>query len=401
MSFLYQTTHRYFAQAAGSMEDLCAEELLALGASEAEPVYRGVSFVADARALYDITYRSRFLTRILAPLEECPAESARALYQAANRLPWESLFSLHQTFAITASGTNRALTNSLYAAQCLKDAIVDRFRETRHGKRPSVQVQEPDVRFNLRVDGERAVLSLDVSGESLHRRGYRLLAGEAPMQETLAAAIIHYSEWDGTRPLWDPMCGSGTLLCEALMAGARIPAQYLRSRFGFMHLPDFDAGLWKSVRARADAEIRELPPQLIQGSDRSRRVLESARENLSRIPGGETVSLACRPFQHSRGFSDGVIVANPPYGIRLGEYEEAWELYTEFGDFLKQRCTGSTAFIYTGDPSLRKAIGLRTSRRIPLVNGKLEGVLLRIDLYEGSKKARHRPPDTDAESGGE
>ncbi len=393
MSFLYQTTHRYFAQAAGSMEDLCAEELLALGASEAEPVYRGVSFVADAQALYDITYRSRFLTRILAPLEECPADTARALYHAANRLPWESLFSLHETFAITASGTNHALTNSLYAAQCLKDAIVDRFREVRHGKRPSVQVQQPDVRFNLRVDADRAVISLDVSGDSLHRRGYRLLGGEAPMQETLAAAIIHYSGWDGDRPLWDPMCGSGTLLCEALMHVCRLPAQYLRSSFGFMHLPDYDATLWKAVKAEAESSVRELPAGVISGSDRSRRVLESAMENLSRLPGGDRVSLSCRAFQQSRGFADGVIVVNPPYGIRLGEFEEVWELYTEFGDFLKQRCPGTSAFIYTGDPSLRKAVGLRTSRRIPLVNGKLEGVLLRFDLYEGSRKAKYRTAD--------
>jgi len=206
------------------------------------------------------------------------------------------------------------------------------------------------------------------------------------MQETLAAAIIRLSEWDGQNPLWDCMCGSGTILCEALMHYCRIPAQKLRTNFGFFYLPDFDKNLWEKVRAECDAKIRPLPKGLISGSDKSQRVIETAKENLSRLPFSDSVQIAGHPFQHVKQFENGTLITNPPYGIRMGDYEEVKKLYTELGDFIKQKCKGSTAFIYTGDPTLRKSIGLKTSRRIPLVNGKLEGVLVRIDSYEGSKK---------------
>ena len=151
-------------------------------------------------------------------------------------------------------------------------------------------------------------------------------------------------------------------------------------------MPDFDVKLWESVKSELDEFIRPLPKGLIRGSDISQRVMTVARQNLSRLPYGDAVELAGIPFQHVKKFENGTLVANPPYGIRLGSTEDAIRLYTEMGDFIKQRCTGSTAYIYTGDPALRKAVGLRTSRRVPLVNGKLEGVLLRFDSYEGSKK---------------
>lgn len=382
----YQHTHRYFAQAPGQMEELCAEELRELGATDVEVAYRGVYFRAEPAALYRINYTSRLLSRVLAPLLTFRCADPATLTATARGLPWEALFSLEHTFSITASVAKSAITNSLYAAQCLKDGIADRFRDVRKGRRPSVETVNPDVRLNLRIEKDVALLSLDTSGESLHKRGYRLLAGEAPMQETLAAAIIRLSGWDGEQPLWDCMCGSGTLLCEALMHYTRTPAQYLREKFGFFFLPDFDRAVWEAVKAECDARMRPLPQGLISGSDVSMRVIAVAEDNLSRLPHAEKVKLSCRDFRHVKSFENGVLLANPPYGIRMGEYERVKELYRDLGDFLKQRCTGSTAFIYTGDPALRKEIGLRTSRRVPLVNGKLEGVLVRIDSYEGSKK---------------
>lgn len=384
--FDYQKSHRYFAQAPGRMEQLCADELRTLGARDVAPAYRGLYFTADTRTLYTINYTSRLISRVLAPLVSFPSPTAAELTARARRVQWERIFHVDQTFAITASVTSRAFTNSLYAAQCLKDGIADRFRDVTKGRRPSVSTKDPDVRFNLHIEKDVAVVSLDTSGESLHKRGYRLLAGEAPMQETLAAGIIRLTEWDGERPLLDCMCGSGTLLAEALMAYCRIPAQYLRARFGFESLPDHDEALWQRVRTEADARIRPLPASLISGSDMSERTLNAARENLARLPHGDAVALDCRPFQHVRSFSGGVLVTNPPYGIRLGEIDDVQKLYGELGDFIKQRCTGSTAWIYMGDPSLRKSIGLKTSRRIPLVNGKFDGVLVRIDSYEGSRK---------------
>jgi putative N6-adenine-specific DNA methylase len=277
----------------------------------------------------------------------------------------------------------------LYASQVLKDGIADYFR-SKFDKRPNVNTVNPDVRFNLFIEKDKAILSLDTSGESLHKRGYRLLAGEAPMQETLAAAIIRLSEWNGEKPLLDCMCGSGTILCEALMHYCRIPAQKLRKNFGFFYLPDFDKTLWEKLRQEADEKIRPLPKGLISGSDKSPISLKVAKDNLSRLPYSDSVTLSAHPFQHIKQFENGVLITNPPYGIRLGERDEVEALYKELGDFIKTKCKSTTAFIYTGDPSLRKHIGLKTSKRIPLVNGKLEGVLVQIDSYEGSKKKKYQ-----------
>jgi len=379
----------FFAQAPGMMEELCEQELIELGATNTKTAYRGAYFKADKPALYRINYTSRLLSRVLAPLVTFHCRTTNALMKTAEKIHWEEIFSLDKTFAISASVAKSQITNSLYASQVLKDGIADYFRE-KFGKRPNVDTVSPDVRFNLHIEKDTAVISLDASGESLHKRGYRLLAGEAPMQETLAAAIIRLSKWDGDNPLWDCMCGSGTILCEALMHYCRIPAQKLRKNFGFFYLPDFDLKIWEDVKNDCDKKTRPLPKGIIIGSDKSQKIIEVAKSNLSRLPFGDNVGLSCHPFQHVKQFENGTLITNPPYGIRLGEIEEVRALYKELGDFLKTKCNGTSAFIYTGDPTLRKSIGLKTSKRIPLVNGKLEGVLLQIDSYEGSKKKKFK-----------
>ena len=388
MNYQYQKSG-FFAQAPGMMEELCEQELVELGATNTKVDYRGVYFNASNEVLYKINYTSRLLSRVLAPLVSFHCRNSSAIMKASEKIEWEKIFSVDKTFSITSSVTKSQITNSLYASQVLKDGIADYFR-AKIGKRPNVDTVNPDVRFNLHIEKDNAVISLDASGESLHKRGYRLLAGEAPMQETLAAAIIRLSKWDGEKPLWDCMCGSGTILCEALMNYCRIPAQKLRKNFGFFYLPDFDSKLWEKVKKECDEKIRPLPKGLIIGSDKSQRVIEVAKSNLSRLPFSENVKLSCHPFRHVKQFENGMLITNPPYGIRLGEIEEVKKLYQDLGDFLKTKCKGTSAFIYTGNPELRKSIGLRTSKRIPLVNGKLEGVLVQIDSYEGSKKRKWR-----------
>ena len=382
----YQKKNEFFAQVPGMMEELCETELIELGAADTKTAYRGVYFSADASTLYKINYTSRLISRVLAPLSSFHCNEVKQLRRAAENIRWEELFSIDKTFAITASVSNSRINNSLSASQYLKDGIVDYFRKISKGKRPNVNVESPDVRFNLHIEKDVATISLDTSGESLHKRGYRLLAGEAPMQETLAAAIIRLSKWNGENPLWDCMCGSGTILCEALMHYCKIPAQQARTNFGFFYLPDFNKQTWLKIKSECEKEIRPLPKGLITGSDKSQKAILNAKENLSRLPYSDAVDISCHPFQHVKKFENGILITNPPYGIRLGEIEEVKILYSELGDFIKQKCKGTTAFIYTGDPSLRKSIGLKTSRRIPLVNGKLEGVLMQIDSYEGSKK---------------
>lgn len=392
---MYQyNTEGYFAQVPGMMEELCEQELIELGAANTKVSYRGVYFNADKETLYKINYTSRLLSRVLAPLKSFHCNNTNVLYKTSLQVKWEDFLSLDKTFSISASVSKSNINNSLFASQRLKDAIADYFRN-RYDKRPNVDTGNPDVRFNLHIEKDEAVISLDTSGESLHKRGYRLLAGEAPMQETLAAAIIRISNWDGENLLWDPMCGSGTILCEALMHYCRIPAQKLRKNFGFFNLPDFDNELWNKIKEDSESKIRPLKKGLISGSDKSQKMLDVAKENLSRLPYSDSVELNCHPFQHVKQFENGTLITNPPYGIRLGNIEDVKDLYKELGDFLKTNCKGTSAFIYTGDPALRKSIGLRTSRRVPLVNGKLEGVLFQIDSYEGSKKRKYMENQND------
>lgn len=383
--FEYQNNKRFFAQVTGLMEELCEQELIELGAVKTEIAYRGIYFEADIETLYRINYKARTLSRVLAPLITFYCDNTNVLLKTAETINWEELMSVKKTFAISASVSNSKITNSLYASLCLKDGIADFFR-AKYGKRPDVDTANPDVRFNLHIEKDRAIISLDTSGESLHKRGYRLLAGEAPMQETLAAAILRISKWDGGKPLLDCMCGSGTILAEALMHYCRIPAQKLRSNFGFFNLSEFDKEIWENLKKECDKDIRPLPKGIIMGSDRSQEAIKVARANLSRLQFYESVDLSCKDFNRIDQFENGTLITNPPYGIRLGKIAEVQELYKALGDFIKQKCKGTSAFIYTGEPSLRKYVGLKTSKRIPLANGKLEGVLLQIDSYEGSKK---------------
>jgi putative N6-adenine-specific DNA methylase len=383
--FDYQINNKYFAQVSSKMETLCEEELIELGAVNTKVDYRGVHFEADNAALYGINYASRLISRVLAPLISFPCHTTNMLIKTAKKIKWDLLFPVEKTFSISASVSKSKITNSLFASQCLKDGIADYFRET-YLKRPDVNTVSPDVRFNLHIEKDQAIVSLDISGESLHKRGYRLLAGEAPMPETLAAALVRLSNWNGENVLMDCMCGSGTILCEALMHYCRIPAQYLRSNFGFFYMPEFQPDIWKNIKEEYDKKIRPMPKGLIIGSDKSQKSIEVAANNLSRLPFGDSVELSCKQFQNIKQFENGTMIVNPPYGIRLGELEEVRVLYKNIGDFLKLKCKGTRAFIYTGNQSLRKSIGLKTSRRIHLDNGKLEGVLIQIDSYEGSKK---------------
>jgi putative N6-adenine-specific DNA methylase len=384
----YQNNNRFFAQVTGQLEELAEKELIELGARETKISYRGVYFVADHFSLYKINYMARLLSRVLAPIVITNAHTTEALTRYARKIKWEDFLTADNTFAITASVTKSKINNSLYASLCLKDGIADYFRG-KYGRRPSVDTTNPDVRFNLHIEKDVAIISLDTSGESLHKRGYRLLAGEAPMQETLAAAIIRISGWNGEKPLMDCFCGSGTILCEALMHYCKMPAQMLRKNFGFTHMPDFEKETWLKLKEECNRHVRPLPEGLIIGSDKSADAIDVAKDNLSRLPYSNAIRLERKPFQDIKQFENGLLISNPPYGIRLGEKREVENLYGELGDFLKNKCTGTSAFIYTANPELRKSIGLRTTRRIPLENGKFEGVLLQIDSYEGSKKGKY------------
>jgi putative N6-adenine-specific DNA methylase len=378
--YLYQKTNRYFAQISDTMEDLGVKELKELGAEDVKPSFRGVFFNADKETLYKINYCSRFITRVLAPIITFDCHSTNYLYKTARKIDWTSIFSLNNTFAIFSAVSNSSIRHSQYASLCLKDAIVDSFRDM-YGERPNVEPHYPDVWINLHIRNNKATISIETSGGSLHRRGYRKDSLEAPMQETLAAAIVELSGWAGSQKLYDPMCGSGTLICESIIKYSKIPTAYFRNKFGFEFLPDFDSKVWMSVKNKIDRQIKPLKPNLIYGSDISNKAIKIAKLNTKTFKDGNQVSYRTIDFRDIDSIEDSIIITNPPYGLRLGDRDKVGILIKEFGDFLKQKCKGSTAYIYFGNRELIKKIGLRSAFKIPLKNGGLDGRLVKFELY--------------------
>ena len=228
----YQRDNKFFAQIPEGIKELGAQELSELSAQNIIPEYGGIHFNADKKSLYRINYYARLFSRILAPLASFNCTSTDQLYKKSRQINWTDFISIKKTFAIFSNVSNSNITNSHYASLRLKDGIVDSFRD-KTGGRPDIDAKDPDIRLNLHIRNNKAIISMDTSGASLHQRGYRKESVKAPMKETVAAAIIRYSEWDGTVPLYDPMCGSGTLLSEALMYHCKIPSGILRNHFGF------------------------------------------------------------------------------------------------------------------------------------------------------------------------
>ena len=378
--FAYQNDGRFFAQAARGLEELAGSELAELGARDIETAGGGLHFCSDAAGLYRVNYCSRLVTRVLAPLAAFPCPSDQALYHGARALDWQALLTPEKTFAVFANVWESQVDHAHFAALRLKDAIADHFRE-HSGRRPDVDTEHPDVWIHLAIRRDQAVISLDTSGGSLHRRGYRVQSVPAPLQETLAAAMVRLSGWQGERPLVDPMCGSGTIPAEAFMQYCRIPAAFKKEKFGFESLPDFAATVWQEVRRSTDAARREMPELLIRGSDSDRQAVDAARANLREIPGSRGVPLERKDFRDLPGIPDATIICNPPYGIRVGELDEPRLLFREFGDFLKQRCHGSTAYVLCGNLELVRSIGLKPTRRFVLFNGPIECRLLKIEIY--------------------
>ncbi len=376
----YQKNNRYFAQIADGIKELGSIELSELGASEVSQIYRGIYFNSDKETLYRINYSTKLASRIMAPLLSFRCRTPEQLYEEAKKVEWTDFLTPENTFAIFSNVSNSKMRNSQFASLKLKDAIVDYFKE-RKGKRPSIDTRNPYLWLNLHIQNDWAVISVETSGGSLHRRGYRKNAVEAPMQETVAAAIIKYSEWDGKVPLYDPMCGSGTLLAEALMQYCNIPTGILRKHYGFECLPDYDSGLWARLKKGMNNNVRGLPDGCITGYDISGEAVNLSRTNIDQLPGGKQVKIEKMDFRNIPSLQNSVIITNPPYGIRMKDSTDLDLFYKDLGDFLKQKCTGSTAYIYFGDRSYLKKIGLKPTWKQPLNSGGLDGRLAKFEMY--------------------
>ena len=376
----YQKNNRYFAQAADDIKDIAEEELLSFGAQKTSQAYRGIYFTANTKELYTINFHSRLINRVLAPLISFNCRSDEFLYKKSLQVNWEDFLNPSKTFAVFASVSNSSIKHSKFASLRLKDAIVDYFRN-RTGKRPSIDTREPDVWFNLHIENNEATISLDTSGGSLHRRGYRIHSIQAPMVETLAAAIINYSGWDSNSPLYDPFCGSGTLICEAYMFASKTPASIFRKKFGFERLPDFNLSLWKKIKEDALEQMIPVKKGTIAGSDISPDAVKASATNCKVIDKENVIEIENKDVFDIDNINGSTIICNPPYGIRIGKTDDLGDFYKRFGDFLKQHCKNSTAYIYFGDRKFIKNIGLKPTWKKPLSNGGLDGRLVKYELY--------------------
>ncbi|MCB1183495.1 class I SAM-dependent RNA methyltransferase [bacterium] len=377
----YQKNSEFFAQVAGGLETMAAEELQELGARDVRTSTRGITFRAELEDLYRINYRARLVTRILAPLLKFPCRTPEELYLGAKKVDWTRVFRMDQTFAVFANVHRSQIDHGHFASLKVKDCVADMFRKRYKGRRPNVDADDPDLWIGVHILEDKATISIDCSGGSLHRRGYRQDAVEAPMMETLAAAMVDFAAWDGRRRVYDPMCGSGTLLAESWLKAGHIPAGTLRKKWGFMMLPDFDRRVWFKVKTQEDKKIKVVREGLIRGSDLDPAAVRMTRRNVARIPGGDELRVRTSDFRDLDGLEDALIICNPPYGIRLNADEDMAAFMKDFGDFLKQKCKGSDAIIYLGDAELVKHVGLKAAWKKPLRNGGLDGRLVKYELY--------------------
>ena len=369
-----------FAAVPRGAEEVAALELQALGIHTIKSGKGGVAFVSGRAGLYRANLWLRTASRVLVQLAVFPCTSPDELYAGVKMIPWQELITPAMTLAVDCSLRDSAMTHSGFVALKSKDAIVDRIREA-CGSRPNVDTASPDIRINVHLHKNLCTVSLDSSGEALDRRGYRLERNEAPLRETLAAAVIALTCWDGSMPLADPMCGSGTIPIEATLLAARMPPGLQRS-FGFQRWIDFDGRLWDRLVREAEQGIKKVPLGLVSGYDLDGRALIVAAKNTAKAGLEGQLHFFRGALQEFQPTGDkGVVIINPPYGMRMGEEDDLRELYCQIGDIMKKRCRGWTGYVLTGNLELAKYIGLKASRRFVLFNGPIECRLLKYDLY--------------------
>lgn len=377
----------FFAPCPRGLEGALKDELDALGAGDTAVVDGGVRFTGAFPLAYAANLESRVASRVLWQVGHGPYRSERDIFEAAKRLPWSTWFAVSQSIRVDTSAIRAPVKSLDFVTLRVKDAVCDAFRE-QCGARPDVDTRLPDVRIHVFLSATHFTIYLDTSGEPLFKRGYRRQAGEAPLRENLAAGILRLTGWDPSTPLLDPMCGSGTFLTEAAMiATGRAPG--LERAFGFEKLATFDAATWEKLRSAARARVDEPASLRLYGSDRYGDALELARANLTALGVAHLVTLKqADVLEMPPPDPAGVLVTNPPYGVRMQEQQSLAELYPRLGDALKRKYAGWTAYIFTADLRLPKLIGLSPSRRTPLYNGALECRLFEFRIVAGSMRRK-------------
>lgn len=393
-----QATFLMLAKTFKGLEEVLAKELIELGANDVQLERRAVSFRGDKALLYRANLCLRTASRILVPIVEVTLTPKKKniapedlLYEAVKRVEWSRYMSVENTFAIDATVYSDTFRNSRFVTYRVKDAIADYWKE-HADKRPSVAVEAPDILINVHIAKEHLTLSLDSSGESLHKRGYRVANTEAPINEALAAGMLLMAGWKGQSDFYDPMCGSGTLLIEAALIARNIAPGVFRQAFAFEKWPDFDAELWSDIY-NDDSQEHEFTHK-IYGSDASFYAIQQAAKNIKSAGVQKDVELKqirmeeikISNLQSSISNPSPLVMLNPPYGERLKSNKEMEDLYSAIGSTLKHQFAGATAWIISSNDAAMKCIGLKPSRKVRLLNGELDCQFNRYDLFQGKRK---------------
>lgn len=384
-------TNELIAKTLQGLENVLAEELAALGADDIRTGRRMVSFSGDKEMMYRANFCLRTAIRILKPIKHFQAENADQVYEQIKDIAWEEYMQPASSFAVDAVVYSEAFRHSKFVAYRVKDAIVDYFRE-HSGKRPSVRLNNPDVQLNIHIAETECTLSLDSSGESLHRRGYRTEAVEAPLNEALAAGIILLTGWRGECDLIDPMCGSGTFPIEAALIAKNIAPGVFRQGYAFEKWNDFDAELLETIYN--DDSRERLFEHKIYAYDNNPKAIEIATRNIKAAGAGKDIVIRQQPFQQfTRPKEKAVLITNPPYGERISS-NDLMGLYQMIGERLKHAFMGNTAWILSYHQECFDQIGLKATRRIPLLNGALPCELREYEIFDGSYRDFRREGET-------
>ncbi len=366
------------------LEDVLLEEIRKLGGQDIKRENRAVRFRGKIEDIYRVNYHARTALKVLIPVVEFTVQNEDQLYQKTLKTDWSKYFSVNQNFAVDSVVFSQKFKHSHYVALKIKDAIVDQFRD-KYGRRPSVDSKNPQIQINAHISNDRCTLSLDSTGASLHKRGYRKSHGPASLNEVLAAGMILLSGWNGSTNFYDPMCGSGTLLIEAAMIAYGIPPGSFRQKFLFENWKDFNPELFKKVKNEVTVQKKNTPE--IIGMDNMATQIRSARSNLQFADLSEKVKLKILNLDEAKpDQQEGIVIMNPPYGIRVKSHDLI-NLYQEIGNTLKHNFTGFDAWILSGNPNALKNIGLRPSRKVTLFNGDIKCQYQKYELYKGSKKS--------------
>ena len=369
------------------LEDVLAKELLQLGAQDIKTLRRAVKFKGDLGFMYKANLSLRTAVRIIKPIKNFKVRNEDQLYRELRNIDWEQYMTIDDKFAVDSFVNSPHFKHSLYVALKTKDAIVDQFRD-KCGMRPDVDLDHPNLRINVHITDETCTLSIDSSGKSLHKRGYRLETNEAPISEALAAGLILLSGWDKKSHFVDGMCGSGTFLVEAAMIGANIPANINREHFAFQDWPDYDEVLWKLIRSSQLKRAQDCYGRVI-GYDLNPDTVASAKLNIANSGLEDYIEIHCENFFETKKPEGPThLVFNPPYGVRI--QGDIPEMYKSIGDTLKKNYSGAEAWFLTSHMDGLKHVGLRASRKIEIYQAKLECRFVKYEMYQGSKKMKYK-----------